>query len=296
MTNSNWQICAKTNDKLGESILWHPTEAALYWIDFYGPFVHRMRGAKGPVETWKIDAAKAIGSLVFADKGTLVLALDSGLYFFDTATSKTKPFADPKNGRADVGYNDGKVDRAGRYWVGTFDLPEIEPKGTFYRVAADGTAVVADAGFVVCNGPTFSPDNRKLYFSDSVGRRILSYDLDRDGNVSGRRTFFSFSAEDGLPDGLAADGAGNVWCALYGGGKVVCLDRHGALKASFPLPAANVTSLCFGGPDLKTLYVTTAWSAGTKEETKTHDIGGSVFMRTVDIAGLPEPILNGFVH
>jgi sugar lactone lactonase YvrE len=292
MSKSDWQICAQTHDRLGESILWHPTEAALYWIDFYGPLVHRIKQAKGAVETWKIDAGKAIGSLVFADEGRLILALDNGLYLFDTATGKTVPFADPKQGRTDLGYNDGKVDRSGRYWVGTYDIAEVAPNGAFYRVAGNGAAVVADEGFVVCNGPTFSPDTRKLYFSDSVGRQILSYDLDRDGNLSSRQSFCIFSADDGLPDGLAVDSAGNVWCALYGGGKVVCLDTQGALKLTLPLPTANVTSLCFGGPGLKTLHVTTGWSAGTTEETKKHDLGGSVFMRTVDIAGLPEPLMN----
>ncbi len=292
MSKSDWQICAQTRDRLGESILWHPTEAALYWIDFYGPFVHRRKQAKSPVETWTIDTGKTIGSLVFADKGHLILALDNGLYIFNTATGKTVPFADPKHGRADIGYNDGKVDRLGRYWVGTYDVKEVAPNGAFYRVAQDGTSDVADEGFVVCNGPTFSPDNRKLYFSDSVDRRILSYDLDRDGKLSGRQTFCSFSADDGLPDGLTVDSAGNVWCALYGGSKVVCLDGRGALKFSLPLPTANVTSLCFGGPDLKTLHVTTGWSAGTTEETKNQDLGGSVFMQRVDIAGLPEPLMN----
>jgi sugar lactone lactonase YvrE len=277
---------------LGESTLWHPAEAALYWIDFYGPFVHRMKQGKGPIETWKIDAGQTIGSLVFADKGRLVLALDNGLYLFDVATGKTVPFADPKNGRTDIGYNDGKIDRVGRYWVGTYDVPEVAPNAIFYRVAGDGTAVVADKGFVVCNGPTFSPDNRKLYFSDSMGRRILAYDIDRDGTLSGKRTFIQFGPDDGLPDGLTVDSAGNIWCALYAGSKVVCLDPQGAIKLALPLPTAHVTSLCFGGPDLKTLHVTTGWSAGTTEETKEQDIGGTVFMRQVDIPGLPEPIIT----
>lgn len=291
MSNSDWQICAQTHDKLGERILWHPIEAALYWIDFYGPFVHRQKRAKGPVESWKIGAGQAIGSLVFADKG-LLLALDHGLHHFDPGTGATRFFTDPKNGQRDLAYNDGKVDRAGRFWVGTYDVAEMEPSGIFYRVAPDGTASIADRGFVVCNGPAFSPDNRRLYFSDSAGRRILIYDLALDGTISGRRTFFSFSPDDGMPDGLAVDSAGNVWCALYGGGKVVRIDAQGALKLSLPLPTAHVTSLCFGGVELKTLYVTTGWSAGTTEATKMEDIGGSVFMRPVDIPGLPEPVVT----
>lgn len=292
----DWQICAQTDDRLGESILWHPLENALYWIDFYGPFVHRQKQAGGPVEKWKIDRGETIGSLVFADNGHLLLAVDHGLYHFDTGTGATRFFADPKSGEMNLVYNDGKVDRAGRYWIGTYDVTEKEPNGVFYRVASDGSARVADKGFVICNGPTFSADNRKLYFSDTVGRRILSYELGIDGTISDRRTFFTFPVSDGMPDGLTIDRAGNVWCALYGGAKVVCIDAKGVLKLSLPLPAALVTSLCFGGPELKTLYVTTGRNTGetsgsSTKDPRTKDLGGAVFMRAVDTPGLPEPVM-----
>ena len=252
--------------------------------------MHRQKRAGGPVESWKIDEGETIGSLAFADQGRLLLAVDHGLHLFDTRTGTRRFFADPKNGQMDLAYNDGKVDRAGRYWVGTYDRAETEPNGVFYRVAPDGKARVADGGFIICNGPAFSPDNRKLYFSDTVGRRILSYDLDRDGAISGRRTFFAFSVDDGMPDGLTVDSVGNVWCALYGGAKVVCIDSEGKLKRSLPVPTAYVTSLCFGGPGFNTLYVTTGWSAATTEATKAKDIGGAVFMRPADCPGLPEAI------
>jgi Gluconolactonase len=288
----DWQVCAQMHDRLGESILWHPEENALYWIDFYGPTLHRKKERNGPVESWKVDRGETMGSLVFADQGCLILAVDHGLYLFETATDTVRSFADPKGGRRDLVYNDGKVDRAGRYWVGTYDAAESQPNGIFYRIEADGMTKVVDRGFVICNGPAFSPDNRTLYFSDTVGRRILCYALDRDGAISGRRTFFAFSLEDGMPDGLTVDSAGNVWCALYGGAKVVCIDAEGKLKLSLALPTAMVTSLCFGGPELKTLYVTTGWAPGTTEAIKAEDVGGAVFMRSVDVPGLPEPIFT----
>jgi len=236
------------------------------------------------VETWKIAAGETIGSLVFAEEGIL-LAMDHGLHVLDTRNGSTRFFADPKAGREDLVYNDAKTDRAGRYWVGTLDLGE-GANGRLYRVLPDGSATIADDGFSICNGPAFSPDNRILYFSDSIGRRILSYDLDEQGALSGRRVFCTFAIEDGLPDGLTVDSAGNVWCALYDGGKVVCFDRYGCLKHTFALPAHYVTSLCFVGADLKTLFVTTGW-----DEARGGDgASGSVFMRRVDVPGLPEPI------
>ena len=288
--NLDWQICAQTHDRLGESILWHPIENALYWIDYYGPFVHRQKGAQGPVETWKIDPFETIGSLVFADED-LLLAMDHGLHLFDPRTGSTRFFADPKGGRMDLAYNDSKVDRAGRYWIGTLSLNETDANSSFYRVSPSGEAVLADEGFVICNGPAFSPDNRRLYLSDSIGKRILCYDLGNDGAISGRRTFYEFSPDEGLPDGLTVDSLGNVWCALYGGGKVVCIDTSGQLKQSLPLPASYATSLCFGGPELKTLFVTTGWNT-PEEAAATQDGGGCVFSRHVETPGLAEPILQ----
>ncbi|TPL97834.1 SMP-30/gluconolactonase/LRE family protein [Mesorhizobium sp. B2-3-11] len=289
--NTEWTISAPTRDRLGESILWHPVEQALYWIDFYGPTVHRQRRGSGVVDSWKIDLGETIGSLVLTDKG-LLLALDHGLHLFDTQTGKARAFADPKNGQANLVYNDGKVDRAGRYWIGTYDVSERDPNAVFFRMGPSTSWEVADKGFVICNGPAFSPDNRRLYFSDTVGHRILRYELDDSGSISGRRVFFAFANNDGMPDGLAVDSAGNVWCALYGGSKVVCIDPKGTLRRSLYLPATFVTSLCFAGPDLKTLCVTTGWDSRTTEATKANDVGGAVFRRPVDIAGLPEPVLS----
>jgi sugar lactone lactonase YvrE len=285
-----WEVAARTQDRLGESILWHPQEEALYWIDYYGPTVHRQRHGDGRVESWRIDRGELMGSLVFADKGRLILAVDHGLYLFDTADGSTRFFGDPKNGRMDLAYNDGKVDRAGRYWVGTYDLAESNPSAAFYRVAGNGSSSVADQGFVICNGPTFSPDNRKLYFSDTVGRRILSYEMDEGGGLLDRQTFFAFSDEDGMPDGLTVDSGGSVWCALYNGAKVVCIDASGQLRLSMPVPTRYVTSLCFGGQNLSTLYVTTGWGGGTSDVTKRGDLCGSVLMRPAEVPGLPEPI------
>ncbi|MBD9624704.1 SMP-30/gluconolactonase/LRE family protein [Ensifer sp. ENS06] len=286
--SSTWQICAQTHDRLGESILWHPKEQALYWIDYYGPFVHRQR--HGVVETWKLDVGEIIGSLVFVHGQGLLIAMDHGLYFFDPGTGSTRFFADPKNGRRDVVYNDAKVDRAGRYWVGTLNLDEAEASSDFYSVFSNGQAETADGDFAICNGPAFSPDNRSLYFSDSARGRILRYDLDDRGVISNRRTFFTFRTDDGLPDGLAVDSAGNVWCALYGGAKVVCVDPAGRLRQSLPLPASYATSLCFGGPGLRTLFVTTGWNTREEAAANPSDKGGAVFMRDVKIPGLAEPI------
>ncbi|HWA44713.1 MAG TPA: SMP-30/gluconolactonase/LRE family protein [Hypericibacter adhaerens] len=286
---SDWQIVTPGRDKLGESVLWHPTERALYWIDFYGPTVHRRDPATGQQRDWIIAGHDSIGSLVFCADGRLLVALEDGVHHFDRNTGELQLFGDPNQGRAAIAYNDAKVDRQGRYWVGTLDAKEKLPRGIFYSTRSGRDWRLGDSGFVVSNGPTFSPSGDRLYFSDSMGGRILAYALDpATGRLGEAAEFHRFAPEDGFPDGLTADSEGNIWCALYGGGKVLRLDPGGTRLEEIALPVPDVTSCCLGGPGLKTLYVTT----GHTSDKPPTDLGGALFAREVAIAGLPEPLFK----
>jgi sugar lactone lactonase YvrE len=285
MTGGDWEVIGETRDRLGESALWNPRERALYWIDFYGPTIHRLDPAAGEARHWTLDGFSSIGSLAFAADGRLALALNDGIYLFDTATGQTTRFADPNEGRPGLGYNDAKVDRDGRYWVGTYEVTEREPRAMFYRLGRDGRSTVGDSGFAVCNGPAFSPAGDILYFSDSMGRRVLAYDLDRaTGRLSAPRLFHQFAEADGIPDGLCVDSAGALYCALYGGGCLTRFAPDATVIETIPLPVRNVTSSCLGGEALDTLYVTTAENGGRDP------LDGALFARNVAVPGLPEPL------
>ncbi|MGH7186472.1 MAG: SMP-30/gluconolactonase/LRE family protein, partial [Pseudomonadota bacterium] len=252
--------------------------------------VHRLRLDGGKPESWTIAGATSLGSLVFASRGRLMLALDSGLTLFDPATGRSQPFADPNEGRPGVSYNDSKVDRFGRLWVGTFDVAETEPRGILYCVDRGGRASVADSGFPVCNGPAFSPDGHTLYFSDSGGRRILAYDTTPDTpRLANRRLFAAMSADEGLPDGLTVDAAGDVWCAHYGAGRVTRYAPNGKVKEVYQAPCPTVTSCSFGGDSFATLYVTTGWRPGVQRAEDEPGQGGALFSIEVDAQGLAEP-------
>jgi sugar lactone lactonase YvrE len=208
--------------------------------------------------------------------------VDSGLKLFDPATAAITPFADPNEARPGVAYNDSKLDRSGRLWVGTFDLPETEPRGILYCVEPNGQWSVGDSGFAVCNGPAFSPDGRTMYFSDSIGRRVLAYDVSPTSRIpANRRVFASF--EDGVPDGLTVDAEGGLWCALYGAGRLVRFAPDGSVLKSYDLPCPIVTAAGFGGPGMTHLFVTT----GTSPESEQ---GGAVFVMDTGIKGLAEPV------
>ena len=195
MASPAWTIVAQTRDRLGESVMWHAAEQAIYWVDWYGPILHRLKLGH-EIESWTIPNASILGSFVFASKGRMVLATDSGLRIFNPATGKLDHFADPNLGREGVSYNDSKLDPFGRLWVGTFDLTEKDPRGILYCVESRNKITVSDSGYTVCNGPAFSPDGLILYFSDSVGKRIIAYDTAPDTpRLANRRTFVDLSGD-----------------------------------------------------------------------------------------------------
>lgn len=283
------RIFAQTRDRLGESPMWHAGEQTIYWVDLYGPVLHRMRAA-GPVESWAIPDAKFVGSFVFVTGGRLMLSVDSKLVLFDPATGIFSPFADPNAGREAVIYNDSKMDRFGRLWVGTLDLAETDPRGILYCVDTQGRATVGDSGFVVCNGPAFSPRGNILYFSDSMGRRILAYDLEPGIPIlQRRRVFAEMQSHEGIPDGLTVDAEGGVWCANYGAGRLTRYASDGQVTEVVELPCPVVTSMSFGGPDLRTLFVTSGWSPGVQRPEEEVGPGGALFAFDTEFTGLAEP-------
>ena len=279
----DWRIVSDCRDQLGESPQWIAATGELYWVDFYGPTIRRL-GADGKRSNWTLKGFKNVGSIVPCSDGRLVAGMDNGLHLFDPRDGSTTSVADPNDGRPDIVYNDAKTDRHGNYWIGNCDAPETTPRGIFYVRLKDGTWRLGDSGFAVCNGPTFSPKGDILYFSDSMGRQNLAYDLDPTSGALGRRRVFQAYAEgEGFPDGMCTDQEGCIWVALYDGGKVLRLSPEGKRLQVFTLPVRNVTSCCLGGKDLKTLFVTTARAAdGSDRE------GGAVFATEVLVAGIPE--------
>ena len=288
MTSLIPEFFAQTRDRLGESPMWHAGEQAIYWVDVYGPILHRMRAGQ-PVENWTIPGTEFISSFVFVRGGRLMLSVDTGLVLFDPATSSFTPFCDPNAGREAVLYNDSKLDRYGRLWVGTLDLACAEPRGILYCVDVTGRATVGDSGFTACNGPAFSPGGDVLYFSDSYGRRILAYDLAPDSpRLRNRRVFASMTVDDGIPDGLTVDAEGGVWCAHYGASRLTRYAPDGGVVSVIELPCPAVTSMCLGGPDMTTLFVTTGWSPGVQKADDEQGPGGSLFAIETGIPGLRE--------
>jgi xylono-1,5-lactonase len=294
MTGMTPQLCIGCADQLGEAALWHPVTGHLFWIDLLQPRLHRLHLASNRHHTTPLDLVTPLGAIVATtDPGVLLVSHRHGLSLLEIASGATRPFADPEAGRDAISYNDAKVDRQGRLWAGTSHLPEVEPRGALWRVDGEGRAVLCDAGYVVFNGPAFSPDGRLMYASDTFARVVHVYDLDPAEPMPRNRRLFARLAEDeGYPDGLTVDSEGALWVAHWNGGRLTRFGPDGSRLLTVPVPAPNVTSIAFAGGDLRTAYVTTARDGLSAETLARFPLSGALFCFRAAVPGLAEPLFT----
>jgi sugar lactone lactonase YvrE len=233
-----------------------------------------------------------IGCIAFREQGgqqgKLVAGFQTGFAFVDLERDEVTPIADPEADRPGNRFNDGKCDTAGRFIAGSRHYLEVEPTGAVHVLEADGATRRLFGGYAVCNGPAFSPDGRTLYFSDSVGRRVLAFDYDpARGEVGPSQVFARFGAEQGLPDGLTVDAEGFLWCAHWMGWRVTRLRPDGREDAVIELPVPHVTSCTFGGAALDMLYITTARMQIAPEDLAREPLSGALFKVAPGVTGLP---------
>jgi len=300
---TEWAAIPVPPSLLGESPFWHPDEAALYWCDIPGKQLNRWVPATATHTAWPV--ASEPGCCAPLPGGDLMLACRDGLWRFSPASGERQRIAAPPYDTATERFNDGKADPQGRFWVGTIYEPRDPPNAALYRWA-DGRLQRMAQGITVSNGLAFSPDGRTLYRSDTSSHRIFACDFDgSDGSLSRERVFASFplkttgqdlSTYGGRPDGAAVDTEGAYWCAMFEGQRLLRFSAEGVLLAELPLPVRCPTMPCFGGPDLRTLYVTTARLNRPADELAAQPLAGCVLALRVPVsgsAGLPVNFARG---
>lgn len=284
---------------LGESPFWHPGEGALYWIDIPGRALHRYVPPAGEYgaqhRRWELPSEP--GSIAPLPGGALLMAMRDGLFRFDPGSGTRERLAVPPYDPAQERFNDGRADPQGRFWVGTIYEPRQPPRAALYRW--DGARLDRMAGDVtVSNGLAFSPDGRTMYWADTTAHRVDALDFDgHDGSLSRRRAFARFATRDvaqsagraygGRPDGAAVDAEGAYWVAMYEGGRLLRLAPDGTLLQDLALPVRCPTMPCFGGADLRTLYVTSARDKRPADELAALPLSGGVLALRVPVPGLP---------
>jgi xylono-1,5-lactonase len=269
---------------LGEGPVWVEREHALYWVDIQGSKVFRLHD--GDVRTW--DTPIRVCSLAPRASGGFVAGTEDGIFFVDLDSGRFEPIADPEADRPGNRFNDGKVDRAGRFWAGTMDDKERESAGTLYRLDPDLRCTDIDHGYRITNGPAFSPDGRLMYHSDTARQLTYVFDVDDAGNAANRREFARFAADEGFPDGMTVDAEGCLWIAFWGGWCVRRYSPQAELMRKLELPAGQITSCAFGGEGLRTLFVTSARRGLEGTELARQPFSGGLFAAQAGVAGIAE--------
>jgi L-arabinonolactonase len=282
--NATYQVqhVLSMKNRLGEGPTWSVQEQALYWCDLIANQLFKYSPATEELKTFNLDVQP--GCLALLEDGRLLMGTAKGFAFYDF--EKMSFLEDNAAFMPAARFNDGKVDRQGRFWAGT---APGQPTGHLYRLDSDGKAVVMESSIGISNGIGWSPDNTVMYYSDSGGDGALyAYDFDMAaGTIGNRRVFQSSSrANSGVVDGLTVDSEGCIWCAYWDGWRVERIAPDGQLLATIPMPVQRPTSCNFGGADMTRLYIT---SAGADMDVNQQPQAGDVFSIDTGVKGLPEP-------
>ncbi len=275
---------------LGEGPWWDAQSQTLYWTDGFFYRVQQYDPATGRNRSWPMG--RQVGFAVPAEDGRVVVGLQDGLYRLDPVTGALAPLSGVEREIVNNRPNDGKCDAAGRLWFGTMSMTanqpgrEFEVTGSFYKVE-NGEAIKQFGDVAISNGIAWSGDNRTMYHIDSPTLCVFAFDFDLDaGTISRRRVAVRIPDGQGIPDGMTIDAEDMLWVAQFGGGRVTRWDPEtGRLLATLTLPVSKVTSCCFGGRELDTLYITTAREDLTPEQLAGEPAAGGLFAARPGVRG-----------
>jgi sugar lactone lactonase YvrE len=271
--------------RLGEGPCWSAPEGRLYWVDIKGRTLHwyaPQEALAGSAELgFRASAAAACAG------GGLILATDKGLAHWDPARERARvlaPLRLPEGFRT----NEGNVDPSGAFWWSTMDDDGGRRPGAILRTVPSGDTQVVLDGIHIANTMAFSADGRRLYLSDSRLQTIFLYDAPHPAE----RRVFATTGDATAPDGGAMDAEGGLWNAQWGGARVVRYTPDGEVDRTVALPVSQPTSCAFGGPDLATLYITSAWDDLPAETREAEPLAGGLFALRPGVAGQALPLFD----
>lgn len=296
------RLLVDCKNNLGEGPLWDEAEQALYWVDSTAAVIWRCLEDGSQVQRFFVPSF--IGSMALRQDGGAVLAMADGFSLYDFASQRVTPVFNPFADHPEYRFNDGKVDRAGRFFAGAmgmdFDpmdvtIPRVPARnGALYRLDPDLSVHQVETGLICANGPCWSPDSKTFYFGDSELKMIWAYDYDlATGALSNRRDFVSDAGFARTVDGATVDAEGFVWSAKVLGGRIIRYAPDSTIDREIDFPLRNVTSLTFGGRNLDVLYVTCMGRPMRGTPPTDPGAGGVFAIYGLGVRGLPEPRFSG---
>jgi sugar lactone lactonase YvrE len=269
-------------DRLGECVLWDAREYALWWTDIEGRVLHRLDWQSGSLAHY--PTPMRLASFAFVEgRRDLLAAFDQGIALFDPLSGTRGPWHPAEELEDGFRLNDGRVDRQGRFWVGSMAEADGPSIAKLYRFDPRQCTTHL-AGLGIANGLAFSADGRLCYFADSRARTIWRFAIDPDTGILSDRMVFARSPGAACPDGATVDSAGYLWSAQWGGGCVIRYAPDGRVDRILDVPVSQPTCVAFGGPNLDLLFVTSAQSGLKHSETG----AGDLFVYNVGVRGIEE--------
>lgn len=270
---------------LGEGPSWDRGTGRLLWADISSAKIFRLDPASGAVETH--DMPKRATTAVMRDDASALVSLEDGLAFYDFATRTLTRSVSIDAARDRTRLNDAKCDPQGRFWVGSMDEDESEALGDLHRVETDMSVTAMNLPVVISNALAWSPEGDVMYFADTPSKTILRYPFDGASGTLGAPEVFARVEGDGHPDGATVDARGRLWNAEWGGGRVTCYAPDGRVETRIDLPVSQPTCPAFGGPDMGTLYVTSARTGLDDAALEREPQAGGLFAVRPGAVGLP---------
>lgn len=291
MTTEKIEVAYDAPMNVGECPLWHPAESCLYWVDIGGFTIHRLNPATGAHDEWRMPTEP--GAIALNATGGLVVAMRAGFFTFNPQDGSIAQIAPAPYDTTTTRFNDGRVDAAGRFWVGTIYEPRDQQAAQMFCLEKGKVELKWSGGMTVSNGLAWNLDATAMYHADTTTHRIDRYDFDTvTGTASHPARFEQFSTDKtrnygGRPDGAAVDSEGAYWCAMFEGSRVLRFAPDGELLREIALPVRCPTMVAFGGDDLRTLFIT---SAGHRPEAEMaqYPLNGRLLSLQVDVAGRVE--------
>ena len=257
MLNYKVECVCDTKDLLGESPIWVEEENAIFWVDIKRSIIHKLNIKNNIHTSWTFNKLiESIGCIAHIKNNKFVAGTKSGFKFIDLNTNELTHIVNPEDDLKNNRFNDGKCDNQGRFYAGTMNDVDSAPTGNFYILYNDLTYKKIDEGYEVTNGPAFSNDYKKIYFTDTRQGKIYISDLNSDGTIKEKKLFISISSNEGRPDGMTFDKEGFLWVAIFGGSCVNRYNKEGKLVDKIKLPTSCITSCIFGDDNLDTLFIT----------------------------------------
>lgn len=285
MPNACVEVVSGAPCELGEGCLWDTEQRRLYWVDILANQVFCLDPNNG--EKLTLDVGENVGAAVLTRNERLLLALRSGFAVLDLRSRQLRKLASLEPSQPGNRLNDGKCDPQGRFWAGT--MVEVGKPGSAGLFCLHPELTVAQKldGLTISNGLAWTLSGDTFYHTDTPTGRVCAFDyIPESGDIARRRVVAEIPGSWGLPDGMTVDTEGQLWLALWGGGRVIRIDPStSAISYELLVPAKNVTSCTFGGDFLDELYITTASVGMSKEERARLPLAGALFRAHVPFQG-----------